>query len=53
MEYMIGIFVVFSIFVVYYLYEIIKHLIYLQKLQLKTNELLYEMNSKLLSLTNK
>jgi hypothetical protein len=51
MEFTIGIVVVFTFFVVYYLYEIIKHLIHLQKLQLKTNELLYELNSKISVLT--
>ncbi len=51
MEYLIGIVVVFTFFVVYYLYEIIKHLIHLQKLHLKTNELLYELNSKISVLT--
>jgi hypothetical protein len=46
MEFLVGIIVVFSFFVVYYLYEIIKHLIHLQELQLKTNELLYEIKHK-------
>lgn len=46
MEYVIGILLIFSMSVIYYLYEIIKHLIHLQKLQLKTNELLYEITQK-------
>ena len=46
MEYVIGILLIFSMSVIYYLYEIIKHLIHLQKLQLKTNELLYELTQK-------
>jgi hypothetical protein len=46
METIIVIISIFSFVVVYYLYEIIKHLINLQKLQQNTNELLYEINSK-------
>lgn len=53
MEFIFGIFFIFSGFVVYYLYEIIKHLIHLQKLQLDTNNSLYELNSKLSVLIQK
>ncbi len=51
MEFLTVISVLFSFVVIYYLYEVIKHLIQLQKLQRETNELLYEMNSKISVLT--
>ena len=35
----------FLFVIVYYIYQLIKHLIELKKLQLKSNELLYEINS--------
>ena len=53
MEFIFVIFVLFSGVVIYYLYEIIKHLIHLQKLQLDTNNSLYELNSKLSVLIQK
>lgn len=46
MEFLVGIIGVLTFFIVYYLYEIIKHLIQLQELQHKTNELLYEIKHK-------
>lgn len=53
MEIIFVIFVLFSGVVIYYLYEIIKHLIHLQKLQVDTNNSLYELNSKLSVLIQK
>jgi 2-iminoacetate synthase ThiH len=46
MELLVGIIILNLFFVVYYLYEVIKHLIHLQELQHKTNELLYEIKHK-------
>lgn len=45
MDFISVLFPIFSFVIVYYVYQIIKHLIELQKLQIKTNELLYEINS--------
>ncbi|MDH6240564.1 hypothetical protein M2125_000354 [Polynucleobacter sphagniphilus] len=53
MEFSYVIFPIFSFVTVYYIHNIIKQLVDLQKLQLKSNELLYEINSKLGSLNNK
>jgi hypothetical protein len=53
MDFSISILIIFSGVVIYYLYEIIKHLIHLQKLQLDTNNSLYELNSKLSVLIQK
>ena len=50
MGFVFVLFPIFSFVVVYYMYQIIKHLIELQKLQLKSNELLYEINSGISSL---
>jgi len=53
MDFISVLFPIFSFVMIYYTHEIIKHLIELRKLQDKSNELLYEMNSKLSSLINK
>jgi hypothetical protein len=45
MDFIFVIFPIFSLVIIYYIYELIKHLIELKKLQLKSNELLYEINS--------
>ena len=47
MDFIVIVFVLFSCFVVYYLYEIIKQLNNLIKLQVDANNLLYEIKSKI------
>jgi len=53
MEFVVVLLILFSGSVIYYLYEIIKHLIHLQKLQANTNNSLYELNSKISALIQK
>jgi hypothetical protein len=53
MDFISVIFPIFSFVIVYYIHMMIKQLVEVQKNQNRSNELLYEINSKLGSLNNK
>jgi hypothetical protein len=53
MEFFPTLYFIFSFVIVYYLHELIKQLVEVQKNQDRSNELLYEINLKLSDLYNK